>query len=240
MSLPRRSLRQAYNTTARYQRGAPETTAGWIRLNEAVTAIANAEHLDTEQEPRTTPVEVVAPDRSLIPYLNRLLGKVYSFNSFIRRHRFNNRQDLETKIKNYTEILDQYITNIMGSLPRMSVDNFNTDVINNLIINVFDNDRELASYFSYQYDAWEEFGNSLLAGSPDSRAEIHLDIGNNSKQLRTNLIKSIELLKTHIEKEYPLPRSSVARGRKKSHKRHRKKHLGLTRRKRKPRRKRGK
>ena len=234
MNSPRRSLRQAATIIADFQIRAPETTADWIRFNEAVTAVTAAEQADTEQE-EEAPVEVVAPDRSLIPYLNRILGKVYSLNWFIKRRPFKNTQDLDIKIKNYTEILNEFITNVMGSLPEMSVDNFNTDVINNLIISVFFWDRELASYFSYQYDAWEEFGNSLLAGTPDSSAEIHLDIGKGSEEARTKLIKSIELLKEHIEKEYPLTQSSVARGRKKSHKRCRKKQSGSTRRKRKPR-----
>ena len=66
MSLPRRSLRNAAAIIANFQLRAPETTAGWIRFNEAVTAVATAEQLDTEQEPRTTPVIVVAPDREII------------------------------------------------------------------------------------------------------------------------------------------------------------------------------
>ena len=234
MNLPRRSVRNAATIIADFQIRAPETTAGWIRFNEAVTAVTAAEQADTEQE-EEAPVEVVAPDRSLIPYLNRLLGKIYNLNWFIKRRPFENTQDLDTKIKNYTEILDKFITDIMGTLPAISVDNFNTDVGNNLIERVFFWDRELALYFSYQYDAWDAFGNSLLAGTPGSSAEIHLDIGNKSKRYRTNLIESIKLLKEHIKKEYPLTRSSVARGRKKSHKRCRKKQSGSTRRKRKPR-----
>ena len=224
MPLPRRSRRQAEATIADATRRPPETTSGWIRFNQAADVMGRAEQLDTEQETPTTPVEVVAPDRSLIPHLNRLLGKVYSLNSFIKRHPFKNTQDLETKIKNYTEILDQFITNVMGTLPRMRVDNFNTDVGNKLIISVFDNDRELASYFSYQYDAWDAFGNSLLAGTPDSSAEIELDIGQGSAEHRADLIKSIELLKKHIEKEYPhfTPIEEHAGALKKSRKRRRK------------------
>lgn len=238
MSLPRRSIRNAEAIIADATRRPPETTSGWIRVNEAAAVIQVAAQLDAEQEPRATPVEVVAPDRSLIPYLNRLLGKIYNLNWFIKGRPFKNTQPLETRIKNYTEILDQFITNVMGTLPTISVDNFNTDDGNNLIERIFFWDRELALYFSYQYDAWEEYGNSLLAGSPDSSAEIHLDIGNKSKRYRTNLIKSIKLLKEHIEKEYPLSPWPDARGRKKSHKRFRKKRYCLTRRKRKPRRKR--
>ncbi len=237
MSLPRRSVRNAIRVLADFQLGAPETTVGWNRVNEA-EATMRAAQLDTEQEPHTTPVEVVAPDRSLIPYLNRLLYKVYKFNSFIKDHQFNNTHPLETTIKNYTEILNEFLTNVGGTLPRMRVDNFNTEVMNNAIISVFDNDRELAEYFSYQALAWEEVLDSFSAGRPVSSDEIDRDIGKDSKEYRTDLIKSIKLLKKHIEKEYPLSHSSVARGRKKSHKRRAKKRSCLTRRKRKPRRKR--
>ena len=209
MSLPRRSLRYAEIIIADATRRPPETTAGWIRFNEAVTALQNAELLDSEQldgeqEPRTTPVEVVAPDRSLIPYLDRLLRTLSNFNSFINRRQFKNTHPLETIIKNYTEILNEFITKVMGTLPRMSVDNFNTDVGNKLIISVFDKDRELADYFSYQYDAWEEVLDSFSSGRPVSSDQIDRNIGKASKKYRTKLIKSIKLLKKHIEKEYPL------------------------------------
>ena len=160
MGLPRRSIRTAEAIISDATRRPLETTAGWIRFNEAVTALQHAELLDSEQldgeqEPRTTPVEVVAPDRSLIPYLDRLLRTLSNFNSFINRRQFKNTHPLETIIKNYTEILNEFITKVMGTLPRMRVDNFNTDVGNKLIISVFDKDRELADYFSYQYDEWE-------------------------------------------------------------------------------------
>jgi hypothetical protein len=145
----------------------------------------------------------LAPDRSLIPHLNRLLRKISGLNWFIKRRPFKNTQDLDIKIKNYTEILNEFITNVMGTLPEMSVNNFNTDVGNKLIISVFDNDRELASYFSYQYDKWEAVGSSFSVDRQGLTDEIDWNIGKASEIYRTNLIKSIKLLKKHIEKEHP-------------------------------------
>ena len=227
MSLPRRSLRNAAAIIANFQLRAPETTAGWIRFNEAVTAVATAEQLDTEQEPLTTPVIVVAPDRELLPYLNILLNKVYKFNSFIKRHQFKYTQDFETKIKNYEAILNEFIDNIMGTLPRMSVDNFDTNVGNELIERVFRRDRELADYFSFQYDKWEEVRDNFGVGGEVSYDNINWDLRQGSADIRTKLIKSIKLLKEHIEKEHPhfTPRAELAGALKKSRKRRRKKSI---------------
>ena len=140
MSLPRRSLRNAAAIIADFQIRAPETTADWIRFNEAVTAVTAAEQADTEQADTEQEEEApvfVAPDRELLPYLNSLLKTVYDFNSFIKRHPFKNTSDFEPKIKNYEAILKEFIHNIMGTLPRMNVDNFDTDVGNELIERVF-------------------------------------------------------------------------------------------------------
>ena len=123
-------------------------------------------------------------------------------------------------------------------MPAISVDNFNTDVGNNLIERVFFWDRELSLYFSYQYDAWEEVRRNFAVGGEVSYDDIDWDLIQGSAEYRRNLINSTKLLKKHIEKEYSLSRSSVARGRKKSIKRRRKKKSCVTRRKRKPRRKR--
>ena len=240
MSLPRRSLRNAATIIADFQIRAPETTAGWIRFNEAVTAVTAAEQADTEQE-EEAPVEVVAPDRELLPYLNSLLKTVYDFNSFIKRHPFKNTQRLDKKIKNYEAILSEFIDNIMGTLPRLNVDNFDTDVGNELIERVFFWDRELALYFSFQYDVWEEVRRNFAVGAEVSYRDIEWDIGQGSADEREKLIKSIKLLKKHIEKEHPhfTPRAELAgalkksrkRRRKKSIKRHRKKKSCVTRRK---------
>ena len=227
MNLPRRSRRQAEARIADFQRVAPETTSGWIRFNEAVTTVATADQLDTEQETPTTPVKVVAPDRELLPYLNILLNTVYKFNSFIKRHPFKNTSDFEPKIKNYEAILKEFIHNIMGTLPRISVDNFDTDVGNELIERVFFWDRELALYFSFQYDAWEEVRRNFAVGAEVSYRDIEWDIGQGSADQREELIKSIKLLKKHIEKEHPhfTPRAELAGALKKSRKRRRKKSI---------------
>lgn len=226
MSLPRRSLRNAATIIADFQIRAPETTADWIRFNEAVTAVTAAEQADTEQE-EEAPVIVVAPDRELLPYLNILLNKVYKFNSFIKRHQFKYTQDFETKIKNYEAILNEFIDNIMGTLPRMSVDNFDTNVGNELIERVFRRDRELADYFSFQYDKWEEVRDNFGVGGEVSYDNINWDLRQGSADLREELIKSIKLLKTHIEKEHPhfTPRAELAGALKKSRKRRRKKSI---------------
>jgi hypothetical protein len=227
MSLPRRSLRNAAAIIANFQLRAPETTSGWIRFNEAVTTVATADQLDTEQETPTTPVIVVAPDRELLPYLNIFLNTVYKFNSFINGHQFKYTQDLDTKIKNYEAILNEFIHNIMGTLPRITVDNFDTDVGNELIEKVFRGDRELALYFSFQYDKWEEVRDIFGVGGEVSYDNINLDLRQGSAKLREELIKSIKLLKEHIEKEHPhfTPRAELAGALKKSIKRRRKKSI---------------
>ena len=224
--MPRRSRRQAEARIADFQLRAPETTADWIRFNEAVTAVTAAEQADTEQE-EEAPVKVVAPDRELLPYLNILLNTVYKFNSFIKRRPFKNTSDLDTKIKNYEAILSEFIDNIMGTLPRLNVDNFDTDVGNELIERVFFWDRELALYFSFQYDKWEEVRNNFAVGAEVSYDNINWDIGQGSADQREELIKSIKLLKTHIEKEHPhfTPRAELAGALKKSRKRRRKKSI---------------
>jgi hypothetical protein len=227
MSLPRRSLRNAAAIIANFQLRAPETTSGWIRFNEAVTTVATADQLDTEQETPTTPVIVVAPDRELLPYLNIFLNTVYKFNSFIKRHKFKYTQDFETKIKNYEAILNEFIHNIMGTLPRITVDNFDTDVGNELIERVFRRDRELADYFSFQYDKWEEVRDNFGVGGEVSYDNINWDLRQGSAVIRTKLIKSIKLLKEHIEKEHPhfTPHAELAGALKKSIKRRRKKSI---------------
>ena len=108
--MPRRSRRQAEATIDRFQRPDfnPETTSGLDRVWEAQNTMRAAEQEEADEL-------VIAPDRELLPYLNRLLGKIYNLNRFIRQRPFTNTQPLETRIKNYTEILDQYITNVMGS-----------------------------------------------------------------------------------------------------------------------------
>jgi len=181
---------------------------------------------DSDSDDSPAPV-FVAPDRELLPYLNILLNTVYKFNSFIKRHPFKNTSDLDTKIKNYKAILSEFIDNIMGTLPRMNVDNFKTDVGNELIERVFFWDRELALYFSFQYDAWEEVRRNFAVGAEVSYRDIDWDIGQGSSEYRTKLIKSIKLLKTHIEKEHPhfTPHAELAGALKKSIKRRRKKSI---------------
>ena len=230
MSLPRRSLRNAAAIIADFQIRAPETTADWVRFSEALTAVTAAEQADTEQADTEQEEEApvfVAPDRELLPYLNSLLKTVYDFNSFIKRHPFKNTSDFEPKIKNYEAILKEFIHNIMGTLPRMNVDNFDTDVGNELIERVFFWDRKLALYFSFQYDAWEEVRRNFAVGAEVSYRDIDWDIGQGSADLRKKLIKSIKLLKTHIEKEHPhfTPRAELAGALKKSRKRRRKKSI---------------
>jgi len=175
----------------------------------------------------TATATTVPPQYSLLPYLNILLNTVYKFNSFIKRHPFKNTSDLDTKIKNYKAILSEFIDNIMGTLPRMNVDNFKTDVGNELIERVFFWDRELALYFSFQYDAWEEVRRNFAVGAEVSYRDIDWDIGQGSSEYRTKLIKSIKLLKTHIEKEHPhfTPHAELAGALKKSIKRRRKKSI---------------
>jgi len=175
----------------------------------------------------TATATTVPPQYSLLPYLNILLNTVYKFNSFIKRHPFKNTSDLDTKIKNYKAILSEFIDNIMGTLPRMNVDNFKTDVGNELIERVFFWDRELALYFSFQYDAWEEVRRNFAVGAEVSYRDIDWDIGQGSADQREKLIKSIKLLKKHIEKEHPhfTPHAELAGALKKSIKRRRKKSI---------------
>jgi len=187
---------------------------------------AEARIADSDSDDSPAPV-FVAPDRELLPYLNSLLKTVYDFNSFIKRHPFKNTSDFEPKIKNYEAILKEFIHNIMGTLPRMNVDNFDTDVGNELIERVFFWDRELTLYFSFQYEAWEEVRRNFAVGAEVSYHDIDWDIGQGSADIRTKLIKSIELLKKHIEKEHPhfTPRAELAGALKKSRKRRRKKSI---------------
>ena len=115
----------------------------------------------------------------------------------------------------------------MGTLPRLNVDNFDTDVGNELIERVFFWDRELALYFSFQYDKWEEVRDNFGVGGEVSYDNINLDLRQGSAKLREELIKSIKLLKEHIEKEHPhfTPRAELAGALKKSIKRRRKKSI---------------
>ena len=243
MSLLRRSRRQAEATIDRFQRAdadfSPETTSGWERVWEAQNTVLMTSPPAAEQEEEADEL-VIAPDRELLPSLNILLNTVYVFNSFIKRHRFNNRQDLEKKKQNYEAILYEFINNVMGSFPRMTVYNFETVDGNNLIESVFRHWQNLVEYFQRQEHHFEDLDSNF--GTPWARdaVGIHWNIGEGSAGYRTKLINSIKLLKEHIEKEHPMeaPRGgkkSRKRRRKKSIKRRRKKKSGVTRRKKSPR-----
>ena len=245
MSLERRSLRNAARVIAEYQDGAPETTDGWIRFFEAVTAVGmaadNAAPENSMAADNAAPATYQhAPDRSLIPYLDRILAEIEKLDLYIRIHPFDNTQ----KNEYYTDIILYAKNDIFPALSVIGneighVDNFSTESDgNNLIINVFSYWGELTRYFAHQFKVEEANDTRLSTGAQGSSPEPDWNIGEKSERFRTNLTNAVKKLKAYIEKEEATRggKKSRKRRRKKSIKRRRKKKSGVTRRKKKSRR----